>query len=178
MAVVRSYIAGRWFAPDSGAPVYDAVTGDLVAEVSSEGIDFQAALAYGRQVGGPALRDLTFHERAELAKGIGQLLREHRDELYELSYRTGATLFDSKFDIDGGIGVLLSYASKAKRELPNDKVIVEGPPEQLGKEGQFLGQHLLTPQARGRGAGQRLQLPRVGAAGEAGALPLSPACRP
>jgi oxepin-CoA hydrolase / 3-oxo-5,6-dehydrosuberyl-CoA semialdehyde dehydrogenase len=145
MAVVRSYIAGRWFAPDSGAPVYDAVTGDLVAEVSTAGIDFGAALAYGRQVGGPALRELTFHERAELAKGIGQLLREHRDELYELSYRTGATLFDSKFDIDGGIGVMLSYASKAKRELPNDKVIVEGPPEQLGKAGQFLGQHLLTP---------------------------------
>jgi oxepin-CoA hydrolase/3-oxo-5,6-dehydrosuberyl-CoA semialdehyde dehydrogenase len=145
MAVVRSYTAGRWFAPDSGAPVYDAVTGDLVAEVSSEGIDFEAALRHGRQVGGPALRELTFHERAELAKGVGQLLRKHRDELYELSYRTGATLYDSKFDIDGGIGVLLSYASKAKRELPNDTVIVEGPPEQLGKEGDFLGQHLLTP---------------------------------
>jgi oxepin-CoA hydrolase / 3-oxo-5,6-dehydrosuberyl-CoA semialdehyde dehydrogenase len=145
MAVVRSYIAGRWFAPDSGAPVYDAVTGDLVAEVSSDGIDFQAALEYGRRVGGPALRELTFHERAELAKAIGQLLRKHRDELYELSYRTGATLYDSKFDIDGGIGVLLSYASKAKRELPNDQVIVEGPPEPLGKEGDFLGQHLLTP---------------------------------
>src|ERR1700733_13692018 len=145
MAVVRSYTAGRWFAPDTGAPVYDAVTGDLVAEVSSDGIDFQAALDYGRQVGGPALRELTFHERAELAKATGQLLRKHREELYELSYRTGATLYDSKFDIDGGIGVLLSYASKAKRELPNDKVIIEGPPEQLGKEGDFLGQHLLTP---------------------------------
>src|SRR5487761_17701 len=145
MAVVRSYIAGRWFAPHAGAPVYDAVTGDLVAEVSSEGIDFQAALAHGRQVGGPALRELTFHERAELAKGIGQLLRKHRDELMRLSYRTGATLFDSKFDIDGGIGVLLSYASKAKRELPNDRFAVEGPPEPLGKEGEFLGQHLLTP---------------------------------
>ena len=145
MGVLRSYTEGRWSAPDSGTPVYDAVTGETVAEVSSAGIDFGAALAYGRQAGGPALRDLTFHERAELAKGIGQLLREHRGELYELSYRTGATLFDSKFDIDGGIGVLLGYASKAKRELPNDKVIVEGPPEQLGKEGAFLGQHLLTP---------------------------------
>ncbi len=145
MALVRSYVAGHWFAPDSGTPVFDAVTGEPVAEVSSQGIDFGAALAYGRQVGGPALRELTFHERAELAKSTGQLLRKHRDELYELSYRTGATLYDSKFDIDGGIGVLLGYASKAKRELPNDKVIVEGPPEQLGKEGDFLGQHLLTP---------------------------------
>ena len=145
MTVLRSYVGGRWFAPDSGSPVYDAVTGDQVAEVSSEGIDFGAALSYARSQGGPALREMTFHERAELAKSIGQLLREHRDELYQLSYRTGATLYDSKFDIDGGIGVLLSYASKAKRELPNDRVLVEGPPEQLGKKGQFLGQHLLTP---------------------------------
>src|SRR6185437_1864705 len=145
MAVVRSYIEGRWYAPDGGTPVYDATTGEPVAEVSSAGVDFQAALAYGRRVGGPALRALTFHERAELVKAAGQLLRKYRDELYELSYRTGATLYDSKFDIDGGIGVLLSYASKAKRELPNDQVIVEGPPEQLGKEGDCLGQHLLTP---------------------------------
>src|ERR1700739_4903866 len=159
MAVVRSYVAGHWFAPDGGTPVYDAVTGETVAEVSSKGIDFGAALAYGRQVAGPALRELTFHERAELAKAIGQLLRKHRDELYELSYRTGATLYDSKFDIDGGIGVLLSYASKAKRELPNEKVLVEGPPEQLGKEGDFLGQHLLTPRLGVGVQGNAVHLP-------------------
>ena len=145
MTVLRSYVGGRWYAPDSGTPVYDAVTGETVAEVSSAGIDFGAALDYGRATGGPALRELTFHERAALAKAAGGLLREHRDELYELSYRTGATLGDSKFDIDGGIGVLLSYASKAKRELPNERFFVEGPAEQLGKAGQFLGQHLLTP---------------------------------
>ncbi|HEY2442971.1 MAG TPA: phenylacetic acid degradation bifunctional protein PaaZ [Streptosporangiaceae bacterium] len=145
MTVLRSYVEGRWFAPDAGTPVRDAVTGETITEVSTAGIDFGAALAYGRSAGGPALREMTFHERAALAKAAGQLLREHRDELYELSYRTGATLADSKFDIDGGIGVLLSYASKARRELPNERVFVEGPPEQLGKAGQFLGQHLLTP---------------------------------
>jgi oxepin-CoA hydrolase/3-oxo-5,6-dehydrosuberyl-CoA semialdehyde dehydrogenase len=145
VAVVRSYVGGRWLAPDSGSPVYDAATGELVAEVSSDGIDFGAALAYGRSAGGPALRELTFHQRAALAKSVGQLLREHRQELYQLSYRTGATLADSVFDIDGGIGVLLSYASKAKRELPDQHVLTEGPPEQLGRQGQFLGQHLLTP---------------------------------
>jgi oxepin-CoA hydrolase/3-oxo-5,6-dehydrosuberyl-CoA semialdehyde dehydrogenase len=145
VGVLRSYVGGRWFAPESGRPVYDAATGDLVVEVSSDGIDFGAALGWGRSVGGPALREMTFHQRAELAKAVGQLLRDHRDELYQLSYRTGATLSDSKFDVDGGIGVLLGYASKAKRELPNDRVLVEGPPEQLGKQGQFLGQHLLTP---------------------------------
>ena len=145
MTVLRSYVGGRWFAPGSGSPVYDAVTGEPIAEVSSDGVDFGAALAYGRSVGGPALRQLTFHERAALAKSLGLMLREHREELYQLSYRTGATLADSKFDIDGGIGVLLGYASKAKRELPNERVLVEGPAEQLGKAGNFLGQHLLTP---------------------------------
>jgi oxepin-CoA hydrolase / 3-oxo-5,6-dehydrosuberyl-CoA semialdehyde dehydrogenase len=144
MTVVPSYTEGRWHAPDSGSPVCDAATGDLVAEVSSAGTDFGAALAWGRSAGGPALREMTFHQRAELAKAVGQLLREHRQELYQLSYRTGATLSDSRFDIDGGIGVLLGYASKAKRELPNDRVLPEGPPEQLGKQGQFVGQHLLT----------------------------------
>ncbi|HLH57752.1 MAG TPA: phenylacetic acid degradation bifunctional protein PaaZ [Streptosporangiaceae bacterium] len=145
MTVLRSYVEGRWYAPDTGTPVRDAVTGETVAEVSAAGVDFGAALAYGRSEGGPALREMTFHERAALAKAIGQLLREHREELYELSYRTGATLADARFDVDGGIGVLLSYASKARRELPNERVFVEGPPERLGKAGQFLGQHLLTP---------------------------------
>jgi oxepin-CoA hydrolase/3-oxo-5,6-dehydrosuberyl-CoA semialdehyde dehydrogenase len=145
VTVLRSYVEGRWYAPDSGTPVHDAATGETVAEVSSAGIDFGAALAWGRSVGGPALRELTFHQRAELVKATGQRLREHRDELYELSYRTGATLADSKFDVDGGIGVLLSYASKARRELPNDRFYVEGPAEPLGKGGQFLGQHLLSP---------------------------------
>jgi oxepin-CoA hydrolase / 3-oxo-5,6-dehydrosuberyl-CoA semialdehyde dehydrogenase len=145
MAVLRSYVGGRWQAPDDGRPIRDAVTGEEVARVSSDGVDMAAALDYGRTVGGPALRALTFHERAALAKSVGGMLREHREELYALSARAGATLFDSKFDVDGGIGALLGYASKAKRELPNDRFYVEGPVEPLGRGGQFLGQHVLTP---------------------------------
>ena len=145
MTVLRSYVSGRWVAPEDGRPIPDAVTGEEVARVSSDGLDLAAALDHGRRVGGPALRALSFHERAELAKSVGLMLREHRDELYALSARTGATLFDSKFDVDGGIGVLLGYASTAKRELPNERVYVEGPVEALGRGGQFVGQHLLTP---------------------------------
>jgi oxepin-CoA hydrolase/3-oxo-5,6-dehydrosuberyl-CoA semialdehyde dehydrogenase len=145
MPVLRSYVSGRWTAPSDGRPVRDAVTGEEVARVSSEGIGLGAALDHGRRVGGPALRALTFHERAALAKAVGGMLRDHRDELYALSARTGATLGDSKFDIDGGIGVLLSYASKAKRELPNDTAYAEGAVEPLGRGGQFVGQHILTP---------------------------------
>jgi len=145
MPVLRSYVSGQWTAPPDGRPVRDAVTGEEVARISSDGIDLGAALDYGRRVGGPALRALTFHERAALAKAVGGMLREHRDELYALSARTGATLGDSKFDVDGGIGVLLSYASQARRELPNDTVYAEGAAEPLGRGGQFTGQHILTP---------------------------------
>ena len=145
MPVLRSYVSGRWTAPPDGRPVRDAVTGEEITRISSEGIDLAAALDYGRRVGGPALRALTFHERAALAKAVGGMLRDHRDELYALSARTGATLGDSKFDVDGGIGVLLSYASKARRELPNDTVYTEGAVEPLGRGGQFVGQHILTP---------------------------------
>ena len=145
MKPLRSYVGGQWVAPaDDGRPVFDAVTGDEVARVSSTGIDMAAALEYGRGTGGPALRALTFHQRAALLKSLGSMLREHRDELYALSARAGSTLYDAKFDVDGGIGVLLSYASRARRELPNDTVYTEGAAEPLGKGGQFLGQHILT----------------------------------
>jgi oxepin-CoA hydrolase/3-oxo-5,6-dehydrosuberyl-CoA semialdehyde dehydrogenase len=113
--------------------------------VSSAGVDFGAALDHGRAAGGPALRELTFHQRAALLKSLGLMLRDHRKDLYALSERSGATLFDARFDVDGGIGVLLSYASRAKRELPNDTVYVEGPVEPIGKGGTFVGQHLMTP---------------------------------
>jgi oxepin-CoA hydrolase / 3-oxo-5,6-dehydrosuberyl-CoA semialdehyde dehydrogenase len=145
MALLRSYVNGHWVEPaDEGRPVLDAVTGQEVARVSSSGIDMAAALEFGRATGGPALRELTFHQRAGLLKALGSGLREHRDELYGLSARTGATRSDAKFDVDGGIGVLLSYASKARRELPNDTVILDGSLEPLGKSGQFAGQHIMT----------------------------------
>ena len=95
MALLRSYVGGAWLAPsDDGRPVFDAVTGEEVARLSSAGVDFAAALEYGRRTGGPALRALTFHQRAALLKALGGRLREHREELYAVSARTGATLYD------------------------------------------------------------------------------------
>ncbi|WP_396449782.1 phenylacetic acid degradation bifunctional protein PaaZ [Actinomadura sp.] len=146
VVVLRSYVSGSWRAPDDeGEPLHDAVTGEEIARISSSGVDMGAALRYGRSVGGPVLRELTFHQRASLLKALASHLREHRDELYALSARTGATLNDARFDVDGGIGVLFGYASKGKRELPNDRVLIEGDVEPLGKGGTFVGQHLCTP---------------------------------
>jgi oxepin-CoA hydrolase/3-oxo-5,6-dehydrosuberyl-CoA semialdehyde dehydrogenase len=142
--MIRSYLSGSWFSsPASGQPVFDAVTGQEIDRVSSEGADVAGALTWARQRG-QALRELTFHQRAALLKALASYLREHREELYELSLRSGATRSDARLDIDGGIAVLSTYASKAKRELPNDTIYVEGPAEVLSKGGNFLGQHILT----------------------------------
>ncbi|WP_033291902.1 phenylacetic acid degradation bifunctional protein PaaZ [Amycolatopsis jejuensis] len=146
MVLLRSFVSGEWHtASGDGAPLHDAATGEEVARISSAGLDFAGALDYGRRVGGPALRKLTFHQRSALLKALASHLREHREELYALSAKTGATLGDSKFDIDGGIGVLFSYASKGKRELPNDTVYVDGAVEPLSRGGTFVAQHIATP---------------------------------
>jgi oxepin-CoA hydrolase/3-oxo-5,6-dehydrosuberyl-CoA semialdehyde dehydrogenase len=145
MALLRSYVGGTWVTPDDeGVPLLDAATGDEVARVSSAGVDMRAALEYGRQTGGPALRELTFHQRAALLKALGGALREHRPQLQELSARAGSTKADAQFDVDGGIGTLLSYASRGRRELPDGTLYPDGPAEPLGKGGQFYGQHVYT----------------------------------
>jgi oxepin-CoA hydrolase / 3-oxo-5,6-dehydrosuberyl-CoA semialdehyde dehydrogenase len=142
-ALLESYLAGRWHrADDEGAPLLDASTGEEVARISSTGIDLGAMTEHARSVGGPALRALTFHERAALLKAVAKALTEDKDEFYALSACTGATLRDSQIDIDGGIGTLFSYASKAVRELPADTVVLDGPADPLGRGGTFLGQHL------------------------------------
>ncbi len=145
MTVLRSYVSGAWVTPaDEGVPLLDAATGELVARVSSAGIDMRAALEYGRAAGGPALRELTFHQRAALLKALSGYLRERREELWALSARAGSTKADARFDVDGGIGVLASYASKGRRELPDGTLYIDGAAEPLGKAGQFIGQHVYT----------------------------------
>ena len=141
-ALLESYAAGSWYrAPDEGRVLRDAVTGDEVVRISATGLDLAAMVDHARTVGGPAVRALTFHQRAGLLKAVAKHLGADKDSLYALSSRTGATLRDSQVDIDGGIGTLFSYASKGARELPNDTVVLDGDIEQLGRTGVFLGQH-------------------------------------
>lgn len=143
---LQSYVTGEWRdGTGDGVTVCDAVTGEAVCSVSSEGIDFAAVHRYARDVGGPALRAMTFHERAEALKAMAKRLMENKEALYELSARTGATRPDGWVDIEGGIGTVFTYASLVRREMPNDVVMVEGDVERLSKSGTFLGRHILTP---------------------------------
>ena len=143
---LESYLAGRWArGTGAGATLRDAATGAPVARIDSTGIDFAGALAYGRETVGPKLRRLSFHERAAMLRALGQKLMELKEEFYAESLHTGATRTDGWIDIEGGIGTLLSYASKARRELPNTRVLTDGEVEPLSKDSSFSAQHILTP---------------------------------
>ena len=111
----------------------------------SAGVDFGAMLRHAREVGGPALRKLTFHDRARLVKALGLAIMARKEELYELNYLTGATRKDGWIDIEGGAGTLFSFSSKGRRELPDAHVLLDGQLEGLSKKGTFVGQHIYTP---------------------------------
>jgi len=143
---LRNYALGEWVeGAGAGTPLYHAVTGDEVARASSEGLDFAAMAAYGRTVGGPSLRALTFHQRARILKALAQYLTARKDEFYRISAWTGATKGDTWIDVDGGIGTLFAYASRGRREFPDETYYVDGAPEALSKGGTFIGRHICVP---------------------------------
>jgi oxepin-CoA hydrolase/3-oxo-5,6-dehydrosuberyl-CoA semialdehyde dehydrogenase len=144
-AVLENYARDQWFTAETGfATARSAITGEAVARLSSAGMDFAAMAAHARAVGGPALRRLTFHERAKLLKALAEAILARKEELYALSAHTGATRSDGWVDIEGGTATLMTYASKGRRELPNERILVDGAVEALSKRGGFVGQHVYT----------------------------------
>jgi oxepin-CoA hydrolase/3-oxo-5,6-dehydrosuberyl-CoA semialdehyde dehydrogenase len=143
---LENYALGQWVeGTGKGTTLYHAVTGAEVGVATSEGLDFKAMLEYGRTVGGPTLRRLTFHQRARILKALAQHLTARKEEFYRVSSWTGATKGDSWIDIDGGFGTLFAYASRGRREFPDETYYVDGGPEALSKGGTFIGRHICVP---------------------------------
>lgn len=143
--ILENYVMGKWAKGRSElVNIPSAVTGKTIAQTSSSGTNFKAMADYARDVGGPALRAMTIHERAYMVKALGLALNERKDELYALNAHTGATRRDGWVDIEGGGMTLFSTSSKARRELPDDYVIMDGPPEQISRNGTWMGQHIYT----------------------------------
>ncbi|MDJ0995253.1 MAG: phenylacetic acid degradation bifunctional protein PaaZ [Dinoroseobacter sp.] len=146
MLDLESYLEGRWIAPGTQArEIRSAVTGRQVARAGGVSWDAGAVLAYARDVGGPALRAINFHQRAKMLKALAQYLDAEKEALYALNPMTGATRKDGWIDIDGGIGTVFVFASKGRREMPEGDVYLDGGTEQLSREGTFLGQHVAVP---------------------------------
>ncbi len=140
-----NYASDQWVAATGGtAQLRSAVTGQVVAETGSQGLNFAAMLGHARRVGGPALRAMTFHARARMIKSLAEAVMARKDELYALSWATGGTRADNWIDIEGGAGTLFAIASKGRRELPDDVILIDGDMEPIGKRGTFVGQHVYT----------------------------------
>ena len=87
---VKSFVKGRWIAPDDNArEIEHAITGRIMGRAGTSALDTEAMLSYAKTVGGPALRALSFHDRARMVKALALSLNEHKQSLYDLSYATG-----------------------------------------------------------------------------------------
>src|SRR2546425_7469290 len=141
-----NYVSGQWNeGTGPGETLIDPVTGDELANISSQGVNLEAALAFARTQGAPALRQLAYAQRAELLAKIADTLTANRDEYFRLSLlNQGATQADASFDVDGAIYTMKYYA-KIGRALAEGKMLKEGAVVPLSKSSAFVGQHFLMP---------------------------------
>ncbi len=145
MKKLQNYVTGQWLeGKGEGVPMFDAITGELVALSDTEGLDFAEILQYGRTKGGEVLRKMTFQERGNMLKSLALYLTKRKASFYELSYRTGATKVDSWIDIEGGFGNLFANASLRKL-FPNQPYHVEGDAIDLSRGGRFMAHHIMVP---------------------------------
>lgn len=142
---LKNYAEGQWIAAsNNGETLYNAITGEAIYTADSNALDFGAMMEYARNIGAPALRRLTFHDRGRMLKALAMHLLEKKKYFYELSALTGATKSDSWVDIEGGIGNLFANAS-LRRQFPDETYYVDGDPIALSKSGSFMGHHIMTP---------------------------------
>ena len=146
MKAVRSHLGGEWVVGEGqGTALHDPTTGEIIATVSTEGLDLGAALEHARAVGGPALRAMSFAERGEALGKLAKVAHANRDELLDLSTRNnGATRGDGKFDVDGASGTLAAYAALGKT-LGDRRFMADGEPVQLARSPRFVGAHVRVP---------------------------------
>jgi len=145
MIKLGNYVQGQWRdGQGEGKAIFDAVTGELIAHATTNGIDLGEVLAYGRETGGPPLRKMTFQQRGNMLKKLALYLNKRKEQFYEVSYRTGATRADSWIDIEGGFGNLFANAS-LRRNFPNQPFHVDGDAIDLSRGGSFMGHHIMVP---------------------------------
>jgi oxepin-CoA hydrolase/3-oxo-5,6-dehydrosuberyl-CoA semialdehyde dehydrogenase len=147
MKTLSSHLSGAWVTGASGASgsptvLVNPATEEPVAQVAGGGADLAAAVRYAREVGGPALRGLTFAERGALLATIAKTIHGAREELIALAVATcGNTRGDAKFDIDGAAATLAYYADLGAR-LGAVRMLADGEPIQVGRTARMGGQHV------------------------------------
>lgn len=142
---LQNYVLGQWIeGKGDGQKLFNSVDGALIATASTEGLNFEEILDYGRKKGGQPLRKMTFQERGMMLKSLALHLMKKKEEFYKISYKTGATRVDSWIDIEGGFGNLFANAS-LRKNFTNKPFHVDGDPIDLSRGGSFMGHHIMVP---------------------------------
>ncbi len=143
---LQNYVSDKWVDGDGdGAVLINPVTGAEVARATTDGVDMESALRHGRMVGGPALRAMTFAERAALLSAMGDVLIANRDRYFDIAREnSGNTKIDATIDVDGGSGTLKYYGAIGKG-LGDATVMRDGGLERFGKDDTFQAVHLRVP---------------------------------
>ena len=143
---LANYVMGDWVeGAGAGAALIDPSTGAELARASSEGVDLGAALEHARRVGGPALRAMSYGERAAMLRAAAEVLAANRDAYFATAQaNSGNTQIDATIDVDGGIGTLKYYAAIGKG-LGEARILTDGGLERLGKDESFQALHVSVP---------------------------------
>ncbi len=143
---LESYLGGRWSrGQGTETELIDPTTGDILATASAKGLDFVGALAYARQHGGPALRALSYAERAKLLSAVADVLGANRARYEEIAIaNSGNTKIDAAIDIDGGIATLKYYA-RLGAGLGGAKALLDENPVRLARAENFQAIHMQVP---------------------------------
>src|SRR5262249_13589587 len=143
---LESYLAGRWSRGQGvETELVDPVSGTALATASARGLDLATALDHARRHGGPALRALSFAERAKLIGAVADVLAANRARYEAIAIaNSGNTKGDAAIDIDGGIGTLKYYA-RLGATLGDARTLIDEKPVRLAKAENYQAVHLLKP---------------------------------
>ena len=143
---IQSFLCNQWFDGEgSGESLHNPATGDVVATASTCGLDLKTALDHCRRTGGPALREMTFPQRAALLERVATVIEQSRESLIESAIvNGGCTRSDAKVDIDGAAAVIHHYV-EIGRALEDRSWLLDGEGIQLGRSPRFWGQHCWVP---------------------------------
>lgn len=146
-----NFVGGRWTAGSGpGESLVDPTRGTELARVTTDGVDFGSALAYAREVGGRALRAMTFAQRAASLDAVASVLKANRAKYGVIALEnSGNTERDASFDIDGAISTIRHF-SKAGASLGEFRYVRDGEPFALGRDPSLEAVHLAAPR---RGVG-------------------------
>ena len=146
MRRLKSFLAGEWREGEGEASLlYNPTTAEAIASCSTRGLDLGEALTYARAEGARSLSKMTFAQRGALLESMSKAIHAQRETLLELGrLNAGNTRGDAKFDVDGATHTLMHYAQLGA-QLGDQRILLDGEAEPVGRGGRLNGQHVLVP---------------------------------